>query len=121
VADAPLGACQQGHRRRGERGQADPDPARPWLIAGDKRARRLDHDVEDQDQVAGGDKLLRAPLRRSGIRTSSREPPDDDQAGKSFDQTVDAERRQGQRARSDSRADRDRELDQVPPVPTPRK
>src|SRR5205814_1453065 len=66
VAEPPFRVGEQRHRRRGERGQADPDPARGRVIGVDERAQRLDADVGGEQEEADGDQLLRAPLGAAG-------------------------------------------------------
>jgi hypothetical protein len=45
VAEPTFRVGEQRHRRRRERSQADPDPARGGMITVDERAQRLDADV----------------------------------------------------------------------------
>ena len=68
MPDAPLRAREQRHRRRGEGGEADPDPARRPDGAPPSRSRdRLDADVGGEHEVARGDQLLRTPLGALGV------------------------------------------------------
>ena len=55
-----MGKERHGHRR--ERGQADSDPARLGMVAAGEGAYRFDRDVGGEDEEAGGDQLLGAPL-----------------------------------------------------------
>src|SRR5882724_3766973 len=119
MTDEPLRPREQRHRRRSERGETDPDPARGRMMAADQRPRRLDNDVGSKERVARCDELLRAPLSPLRPKPASREKPDDYEPGGRLDQAVGPKADQSDRARGYAGADGDRELDQVPRVAAP--
>ena len=114
VAEPPFRVGEQRHRRRGERGQADPDPACGWVVAGEECAQRLDADVSGEQEEADCDQLLRAPLGAAGATPLAGEEPEHHTTGERLDQAVRSEADQCDRAGSKPGSDRDRELDHVP-------
>jgi hypothetical protein len=68
---------------------------------------RLDSDVDDQDEVAESDELLRPTLGNIGVCPARAEPPEDDEPCERLDQAVCPEPDQRDRGGSDARADRE--------------
>ena len=114
LPDAALEPGEERHRRRGDGGEPDADPARSRLVAGGERASGLDCDIRGEDEEARGDQLLGASFGLVGADAPAGEEPDDDQPGERFDQAVGAEADQRDRAGGDAGEDGDRELDGVP-------
>jgi hypothetical protein len=117
---ALLGARQQRHRDGSDCRERDPDPARLSMRADCKRANRLDRHVCGKGEEASGDQLLGTTFSGLRVKPAAGEEPDDDKAGESLDQAVGTEADQRDRTGGDPRANRDRELDEVPRDPAPR-
>jgi hypothetical protein len=70
MTDTPFRSREQRHRRRGERGETDPELARGWTIAADQRPRRLDHDEHNKQRVGAAT----APVAARGIAADALTP-----------------------------------------------
>jgi hypothetical protein len=91
------------------------------MVAACECADRLDPDVDGEHEERDRDQDLSATLRAVRAAAGAGEEPYDDEPGEGFDEAVRAEADQCDRARGDPRADRDRELDDVPGDATPGK
>ena len=90
------------------------------MVAERQVADRLDTHVPGEHEIASGDKLLRSTLRRVGLQARAGKEPDDHEARKPLDEAVCAEADQRDRARGNTGANGDAELDQMPRVAAPR-
>src|SRR5438128_12470740 len=90
------------------------------MMTTNKIAHGLDRHISRKDEEAGGDQLLRPPLGALGRTPPAAKQPDDHRPGEGLDERVGAETDQSDRAGGDASADGDRELDNVPGIPTPR-
>jgi hypothetical protein len=70
MTDTPFRSREQRHRRRGERGETDPELARGWTIAADQRPRRLDHDEHHKQRV----RAATVPVAASAIAADALTP-----------------------------------------------
>src|SRR3954469_8135346 len=73
LADPRFRDRERRHRRRGEGGESDPQPAHDGVVAADEGPCGLDGDVRGQYVEREGDQLLSAPLRDSRATARARE------------------------------------------------